>query len=189
MLACVSATGATVAERSSSASQKPPKSVPGATSVRRTGWPCSARLRRAPKAALICGPRPAKALPKPALLRWIAVRVFSSNMLKNWSMSTGSGRAAESGIVSPASSPSAESPGTICRYFRPSGDLGRMIIVESAGIGSALLSSLRSSSAATAPLPNWTGFTSLTTPTREPPIRTSLPLTSALAFGTRALRS
>jgi hypothetical protein len=127
-------------------------------------------------------------LPKPALLRWIAVRVFWSNMSKNWSMSTGSGRAAESGIVAPAARPSAESPGTICRYLRPSGDLGRMIIVELAGIGSAPLSRLRSSSAAIAPLPSCTGFTSLTTPTRAPPIRTSLPLTSAFAFGTRALR-
>ena len=161
----------------------------GLTRVRSTGWLLSTSPRSAPIALLICGPRPAKALPKPALLRWIAVRVFSSNMSKNWSMSTGSGRAAESGIVSPASSPFEESPGTICRYLRPSGDLGRMIIVELAGIGSALLSRLRLSSAAMRPLPTCTGLTSLITPTREPPIRTSLPWTSAVAFGTRALRS
>ena len=54
-------------------------------------------------------------------------------------------------------SPRDESPGTICRYLRPSGDLGRMIIVESTGIGSALLSRLRLSSAATRPSPSWTG--------------------------------
>ena len=64
-----------------------------------------------------------------------------------------------------------------------------MIIVESAGSGSALWSSLRSSSAATRPSPSWTGLTSEIVPTREPPIRTSLPLTSAFAFGTRALMS
>ena len=51
-------------------------------------------------------------------------------------------------------SPCFESPGTICRYLRPSGDLGRMIIVELTGSGSAFLSRLRLSSAATLPLPS-----------------------------------
>ena len=104
-------------------------------------------------------------------------------------MSTGSGRAAASGIVSPALKPFEEWPGTICRYLSPSGDLGRTIIVESTGTGSAILSRLRLSSAANLPSGSWTGFTALTTPTRAPPIRTSLPLTSACASGTRALRS
>ena len=46
MLAWVSATGATVAERSSSARQKPPKLVLGATIVRSTGWLFSTSSRR-----------------------------------------------------------------------------------------------------------------------------------------------
>ena len=41
---------------------------------------------------------------------WIAALVGSSNMLKTWSISTGSGRAEESGIVSPAPNPWLESP-------------------------------------------------------------------------------
>ncbi len=188
MLACVSATGATVAERSSSARQKPPKSVLGATIVRSTGWALSTRRRRAPNASFSCGPRPASALPKPAWLRWIALRVGSLNMSKNWSMSTGSGRAEETGIVSPGAKPCEELPGVICRYLRPSADFGRMIIVESTGSGSTFLSRLSESSAATRPLPSWTGTTDLTMPTRTPPIRTSLPLTRASALGTWALR-
>ena len=188
MLACSSATGATVAESASSASQNSPKPVLGATRLARVGSLLSASMRRATKALLICGPRPARALPKPARPRWIDFLVVSSNMSKNWSMSTGSGRAASTGIVSPAAKPSFESPGTICRYLRPSGDFGRMIIVELTGSGSTFLSRLRLSSAATSPLPVCTGTTDLTTPTRAPPIRTSLPLTRALALGTRALR-
>ncbi len=48
-------------------------------------------------------------------------------------------------------SPSEESPGVIWRNFSPSADFGRTVIVESSGSGSALLSRLRSSSAATSP--------------------------------------
>ena len=149
MLACSSATGATVAESASSARQNSPKPVLGATRLARVGWLFSTSMRRATKALLSCGPRPARALPKPARPRWIDFLVFSSNMSKNWSMSTGSGRAALTGIVSPAAKPSLESPGTICRYLRPSGDFGRMIIVELSGSGSTFLSRLRLSSAAT----------------------------------------
>ena len=101
MLACCSATGATVAESASSASKNSPKPVLGATRSARAGSLLSASMRRATKALLSCGPRPARPLPKPARLRWIALRVFSSNMSKNWSMSTGSGWAALTGIVSP----------------------------------------------------------------------------------------
>ena len=78
-------------------------------------------------------------------------RVGSSNMSKNWSMSTGSGVAAASGIVSPAAKPLEELPGVTCRNLRPSADFGRIIIVESTGSGSAFLSRLSESSAATSP--------------------------------------
>jgi hypothetical protein len=110
-------------------------------------------------------------------------------MSKNWSMSIGSGRADLSGIVSPAAKkPSFGSPGVTWRNLSPSADFGRIITVESTGRGSALLSRLSDSSAATLPFPSWTGTTDLTTPTRTPPMRTSLPLTRAFAFGTFALR-
>ena len=71
--------------------------------MRSAGWALMTRLRSDPKASLSCGPRPAKALPKPAWFCWIAFRVGSSKVSKNSSMSTGSGREATSGIVSPAS--------------------------------------------------------------------------------------
>jgi hypothetical protein len=109
-------------------------------------------------------------------------------MLKNWSMSTGSGVAALTGIVSPAAKPRDDLPGVTWRNLSPSADLGRIVIVESTGSGSTFLSRLSDSSAAILPSPSWTGTTDLTMPTRTPPTRTSLPLTSASALGTRALR-
>jgi hypothetical protein len=76
---------------------------------------------------------------------------------------------------------------SISRYFRPRAERERTITLESFGIGSALLSSFRSSLALTAPVRGFcTGSTDSTKPTRTPPIRTSLPGTSVLAFGTCA---
>jgi hypothetical protein len=72
-------------------------------------------------------------------------------MSKNWSMSTGSGLAAVTGIVSPALKPFSELPGVTWRNLRPRADLGRTVIVESTGSGSAFLSRLSESSAATSP--------------------------------------
>ena len=91
MLACCSATGATVAESASRALKKPPKLVLGAARLVTAGSPSSTSPRSAPIAWFSCGPRPARALPKPARLRWIAFRVGVLNMSKNLSMSPGSG--------------------------------------------------------------------------------------------------
>ena len=72
----------------------------------------------------------------------------------------------------------------ICRYLRPSAERDRMITFESSGSGSTDLSSFRASAAANVPSSSVTGSIDSTTPTRTPPIRTSLPGTSAAASGT-----
>ncbi len=72
------------------------------------------------------------------------------------------------------------------QVLRPRADRARITILESFGIGWASSSSVRSNSAVTVPSSWETGVTSLTTPTRTPPMRTSLPGTSELALGTSA---
>ena len=57
--------------------------------------------RNAPIAVLIDSPRPANAVPKPSRLACDAARVFSSNMFRNSSSSTGV-LACASAIVSPS---------------------------------------------------------------------------------------
>jgi hypothetical protein len=118
-----------------------------------------------------------------------AARVLSSNMLSTWSISTGSGRALRNGIVAPSSKPSLEVPFVIWTYFRPSADRGRMITVESTGSGLTAVSILSVRTAVTEPSGFCLGAMSLTAPTREPPMRTSLPLTRLAAFGTSLLSS
>jgi hypothetical protein len=77
----------------------------------------------------------------------------------------------------------------ISTYFSPSAERGRMISVESLGSGVTRSSSESVRSAATLPFSCGSVSMSVTTPTREPPIRTSLPRTRPLAFGTFAVRS
>ena len=64
-------------------------------------------------------------------------------MFTNSSNSTGVGRDADSGIVSPSSKPWSELPRVISTYLRPSADFGRMMIVESFGSGLTSRSSFR----------------------------------------------
>ena len=66
----------------------------------------------------------------------------AENMLMNWSNSTGSGRAALSGMVPPSGKPLVEVPFAIWTYFRPRDDRGRMSTVESTGTGLTEVSSL-----------------------------------------------
>ena len=58
---------------------------------------------------------------------------------------------------------------------------------ESSGTSPIDLSSLSSSSAPTRPAESCTGFMSLTTPTRKPPERISLPLTRFCPLAKRTL--
>jgi hypothetical protein len=64
-----------------------------------------------------------------------------------------------------------------------------MTIVESLGSGTIRSSSSSVRFAATFPSSCGSVAMSVTTPTRAPPIRTSLPRTSPLALGTLAVRS
>ena len=75
----------------------------------------------------------------------------------------------------------------ISTYLRPSAERGRTISVESFGSGPASLSSVSVSTAITRPSSSVLGLISVTAPTREPPILTSLPTTSCAALGISAL--
>jgi hypothetical protein len=97
----ISATGATsaaVAERDETKLESP---VFGSARFRITGVSCSTSGLSWPIAAFRSTPRPARAFPNSSRFVWIATRVGSSNMLKTWSISTGSGRAEVTGMVDP----------------------------------------------------------------------------------------
>ena len=83
-------------------------------------------------------------------------------------------------------------PGWISMYFSPSAERGRTRSLVSRASGSTFLSSARSATATLRRSPFTVvtaGFRSLTTPTRNPPTRTSLPLTSLAPDGSSAFRS
>jgi hypothetical protein len=152
-----------------------------------TGMMSASSGRKAAMAWLIDPPRPANASPNPLRFVRMAARVLSSNMFTNSSNSTGAGVAALSGIVSPSVKPSSERPGESSTYLRPSADLLRISRVESRGSGATSRSILSDSTATLEPSSRRRAAISLTVPTREPPMRTSLPGTSAAALGTSAL--
>jgi len=182
--ACCAATGATSEAVASSALKKRPRPVEGEARLPKTGWAVCSSGRSSAIAALIVGPRPASAVPSSSWLRWIASRTGRWNMFSTWSMSTVGGCAAFSGRVAPCGRVWLALPGTTCRYLRPSADLERTVTRVSAGSGSTLLSSFRLTLAVATPSACCTGSTDCTVPTRIPPTRTSLPLTSELASGT-----
>lgn len=74
----------------------------------------------------------------------------------------------------------------ISRYLRPTAERGRTINVELSGSGSMSVSSFSVSLAVTLPFLCTTGSIAEIIPTREPPIRTSLPVTRLAASGTFA---
>ena len=117
-------------------------------------------------------------------------------MLNTWSISTGRGVEFTSGIVSPLAklgaacpSGSLRGPSVICTYLRPSAETGRTSSVELRGSGLMLVWSFSVSSAVTEPSRCRRGAIVLTTPTRWPPMRTSLPRTRFAALGMSALSS
>ena len=75
----------------------------------------------------------------------------------------------------------------ISTYLRPSADFGRMMIVESLGSGSTARSSFMPMTATLEPSSRRRVVIVSTAPTRAPPMRTSLPLTSAAALGASTL--
>ena len=72
-------------------------------------------------------------------------------------------------------------------YLTPSAERGRIRIVESLGTSPCALSSSSVTSAPVVPSSSRTGRMSLTTPMREPPLRTSLPLIRFAPLATRTL--
>ena len=101
--ACASATGATSEALSASARKNRPTPVFGEARLRATGSRRVTRGRSSPRATFRSGPRPASASPKATRLAWEASLVGSSKMLKNSSISTGSGVATRRGRVDPSS--------------------------------------------------------------------------------------
>ena len=132
-------------------------------------------------------PRPASALPNSSRFVCCATRVGWSNMLKTSSISTGAGCALAIGTVEPFAKPFFDEPSVICTYLRPRADRGRMMMLESMGSFSTVVSSLRSSTAMTRPLFSVFVPIASTTPMREPATRTSLPRTRFAASGTSTL--
>ena len=90
-------------------------------------------------------------------------------------------------MVAPSSNPRLLCPRVICTYLRPSAERGRTMTRRVDRQRLDVVSSLRSSRAATEPFLRTTGVIASTVPTRVPPIRTSLPTTRFAAFGTSAL--
>ena len=80
-------------------------------------------------------------------------------------------------------------PGLSSRYLRPSGERGRTVTCVSSGSGSSVLSSFSARRATARPRAARPRVISSITPTRLPPIRTSLPATSPAASGTCTVTS
>ncbi len=139
--ACSSATGATSSAARASDAKKRFSRVSGADRFFATGSRSASSGTNAWIASLMSWPRPARPPPKPSRERRCPTRVFASNMLKKSSSSTTAGRAWRTGIVAPAGRPACPAPGVSSTYFRPSDERGLTSSVESAGIGSMLLSS------------------------------------------------
>ena len=93
-----------------------------------------------------------------------------------------------SSIVPPAVIVLSALPGVSSTYFSPSAERGRIASPESTDSGSTVLSSL-SSSTAIERSPSRRAVILSTTPTRKPPVRTSLPFTSLAPEGSSAFRS
>ncbi len=103
-------------------------------------------------------------------------------MLKTSSISTGSGVACASGIVAPASKPALLIPGVSSMYFSPSAERGRTMNVESIGKRLEVLVELGVDDRVHL-IAALDRVDLSITPTRAPPIRTSLPRTRLAALG------
>ena len=94
--------------------------------------------------------------------------------------------------MSPALKVWLERPGVSSTYFSPSADRGRTRSLVSTPSGSTTLSSFNFTTATDRRLPATLtvfGVMSDTTPTRNPPVRTSLPFTSLSPDGNCAFKS
>ena len=177
--ACVSATGATWDAVCSSARNSCGSCVRGSDRFRITGTRSISSGLSASIARLRSCPRPAKALPNS--FRFDArgdAGLVVERVEDLVDLDRLAGVAWRSGIVAPSSQPLLDVPLVSSTYFSPSAERGRTITVES--IGQRLDRGLELQLARRSREPSaWRiGVISSTTPTRVPPRRTSLPLTS-----------
>ena len=162
-MAC--ATGAVCEATRSSAKHSSRRPVCGEARLCSTGTALVTSGRSVAIVLLRPSPRPARPSPKLFVLTWFAVRVFLSNMLNSWSMSTGS-RVWETGIVPPGlERPCARGPfpvpGTSARSPRPT---ARSPSCRRAAARPSFRASV-STIAVTRPVfGSWCGVSELTTP-------------------------
>ncbi len=137
-------------------------------------------------------------MPKPSRPVFAASRVLASKEESTSSSSIGGSESTPPlprRTVEPGAKVSLSLPGTTSTYFRPSAERGRTTNEVSLASGSTVLSSLRSTTATL----SWSSVLPLvlirvapicsTAPTRKPPTRTSLPLTSFAPLGSWTFRS
>ena len=129
------------------------------------------------------------AVPKPSVALRRLGRASRSNVANASSKSFDCDPCA-SGTVAPAASSRLEVPGVTSMYFTPRAERGRTRSRVSLLSGSTLLSSCISTTAIPRRRPPWVLTAPSmrdTAPTRKPPMRTSLPLTSLAPVGSSAL--
>ena len=100
---------------------------------RAPGSPCLTSGSRLRSAVLMSPPRPAKPVPYSSRLSAEPSRVCSSNMLKNWSMSTAGAWRLGHGDRAAAGDLPRRVPRVIATYLRPSDDFGRTFTTVSTG--------------------------------------------------------
>jgi hypothetical protein len=189
--AWVSATGAVWATVAPSWRKNWSRPVFGLARSVATGSRLLKKGLKAAIASLSDWPRPANASPKPA----VAVRAFSRVGVSKVEKMSSSSRLSVDCLrasVEPASISLLLLPGTISTNLRPRAERGRTLTVLSVASGEAVLSIFSESTAIDCCSPRTSttcGWMSSTTPTRKPPMRTSLPATSLAPVGICALMS
>ena len=117
---------------------------------------------------------------------------MSRSNVENRSSNSSGSEDCLTGTVSPDCQVALLVPGLSSMYLRPSAERGRTRNCVSLASGSTFLSSFSTATATLRRSPFTvvtSGLMSLTTPTRKPPTRTSLPFTSLPPDGSSAFRS
>ena len=143
----ISATGARVALKAESARQKPPKLVDGRDQVGKRRLGAFGELAQAAEGGVELRAAAGEGVAEPGLVAADRVAgLFVEGVEEFVDVDRFRPRRGERDRFARLRSPARTGRAMICRYLSPSGDFGRMIIVESTGIGSATLSRLRLSS-------------------------------------------
>ena len=187
-----SATGATSAAAAASAGTRLRSSLRGLDRLRMTGSSRAKKGLSAPIVVLMSSPRPANASPNPSRAWRAATRVRGENIDSTSSSSGDSELALRRGTVSPAWNVLLAPAGDHLDVLEPERGAGPHAEARVDRQRLDLLVELevqqrRSSAPCRSPCAARSWMPS-TTPTRKPPARTSLPLTSLAALGTSALQ-